>query len=84
MIEHDKLTVTPDIKDPGKSTVHYKMGVEIARNNYCDTLMEYLSDVYFINPPTFEQRERKLNEQLLILENTCKQAFYELYRDYYK
>lgn len=84
MIEHDELTVIPNIKDPGKSTVHYKMGVEIAGNNYCDTLMEYLSDVNFIYQPTFEQRERKLNEQLLILENTCKLAFYKLYRDYYE
>lgn len=81
MIEHDELTVMPDIKDPGKSTIHYRTSVDVAGNNYRDTLMEYLSDMNFIRPPTFEQRERKLNEQLLILENTCKQAFYELYRE---
>ena len=82
MIERDKLTVIPDIKDPSKSTINYKMGVDIAGNNYCDTLMEFLSDVNFIRPPTFEERERKLNERLCILENACKRAFYELYREY--
>ena len=84
MIEHSKLTVIPNIKDPSKSTIHYKTSVEVARDNYCDTLMEFLSDVNFINPPSFEQREKKLNEQLYILENICKRAFYEVYRDYYK
>ena len=79
MIERDKLTVIPDIKDPGKSTIRYKMGVDVAGNNYCDTLMEYLSDVNFIRPLTFEERERKLNERLYILENICKEAFYKLY-----
>ncbi len=81
MIEHDELTVIPNIKDPSKSTIHYRTSVDVARDNYRDTLMEYLSDVNFINTPTFEQRKRKLNEQLLILENVCKQAFYELYRE---
>jgi hypothetical protein len=46
--------------------------------------MEFLSDVNFINPPSFEQREKKLNEQLYILENICKRAFYEVYGEYYK
>lgn len=82
MIEHSELTVIPNIKDPSKSTIHYRMGVDIARNNYCDTLMEFLSDVNFIRPPTFEERERKLKEQLYILENACRRAFYELYREY--
>lgn len=82
MIKHDELTVIPDIKNPSKSTVHYRTSVDVARDNYCDTLMEYLSDINFIKLPTFEQRERKLNEQLLILENICKQAFYKLYKEY--
>lgn len=81
MIEHSELTVIPNIKDPSKSTIHYRTSVDVARDNYRDTLMEYLSDVNFIKLPTFEQRERKLNEQLLILENVCKKAFYELYRE---
>lgn len=82
MIEHDELIMIPNIKDPSKSTIHYRMGVDVVGNNYRDTLMEYLSDVNFIRPPTFEERERKLNERLFILENACKEAFYALYREY--
>ena len=82
MVERSELTVIPDIKDPSKSTIHYKMGIDIAGNNYRDTLMEYLSDVNFIRPPTLEERERKLKERLYILEDACKKAFYELYRGY--
>lgn len=43
MIEHDKLTI------------HYRTSVEVARDDYCDTLMKYLADVNFINPPSIEE-----------------------------
>jgi hypothetical protein len=82
MIEHDELTMIPNIKDSSKSTIHYRSSVEVARDNYCDTLMAYISDVNFIRPPTFDERKRKLDEQLFILENICKRAFYEIYREY--
>lgn len=82
MIERDELTVIPNIKDPSKSTIHYRTSVDVARDNYCDTLMEYLSDVNFINHPTFETREKLLNEQLHILESICKRTFYEKYKEY--
>ena len=82
MIEHDELEMIPNIKDPSKSTIHYRSSVEVARDNYCDTLMEYLSDENFINHPTFETRKKLLDEQLCILENICKRAFYEIYREY--
>ena len=44
-----------EIKDPSKSTLHYRTSAEVARDNYCDTLMEFLSDVNFINPPSIEE-----------------------------
>lgn len=82
MREHDKFTIIPNIKEPSKSTIHYRTSVEVARDNYCDTLMKYLSDVNFINHPTFEKREEILKKQLFILENICHEAFYEKYREY--
>lgn len=30
MIEHDKLTVIPNIKEPSKSTIYYRTSVEVA------------------------------------------------------
>ena len=30
MIEHDELTVIPNIKEPSKSTIHYRTSVEVA------------------------------------------------------
>ena len=63
MIEHDELEMIPNIKEPSKSTVHYRTSVEVTRNNYCDTLMRFLSDENFINHPTFETREKLLNKQ---------------------
>lgn len=80
MIEYDELTVTPNIKDPSKSTIHYRTSVEVARDNYCDTLMEFLSDENFINTPSFEEREKTLDRQLESLVYFCKNAFYEKYR----
>ena len=84
MIEHDELTMIPNIKDPSKSTIHYRSSVDVAGKNYCDTLIAYISDVNFIRPPTFEERKRKLDEQLFILENLCKEMFYRTYREYLK
>lgn len=82
MIEHDELTIIPNIKDPSKSTIHYKTSVEVARNNFCDTMMEYLSEVNFINPPSFEQRENILRRELNILQNVVMNRFIETYREY--
>ena len=82
MIEHDKLTVIQNIKEPSKSTIYYKTSVEVARDNYCDTLMEHLSDVNFINPPSIEEREKVLNRELDSLMCFCRNAFYEIYREY--
>ena len=82
MIEHDKLTVIPNIKEPSKSMIHYRTSVEVARDNYCDTLMEHLSDVNFINPPSIEEREKVLNRELDSLVCFCRNAFYEIYREY--
>lgn len=80
MIEHSELTVTPNIKDPSKSTLHYRTSVEVMRDNYCDTLMEFLSDENFINTPSFEIREKTLDRQLESLIYLCKDAFYKKYR----
>ena len=82
MIEHDELTVIPNIKEPSKSTIHYRTRVEVARDNYCDTLMEHLSDVNFINPPSIEEREKVLERELDSLMCFCRNAFYEIYREY--
>ena len=82
MIEHDELTVIPNIKDPSKSTIHYRTSVDVARNNYCDTLMEYLSDVNFIRPLTFEKRKGFLNKKLYELEEICRMRFMNEYREY--
>lgn len=82
MIEHDKLTVIPNIKEPSKPTIHYRTSVEVARDNYCDTLMKYLSDVNFINSPSIEEREKVLNRELDSLMCFCRNAFYEIYREY--
>ena len=81
MIECDELTVIPNIKDPSKLTIHYKTSIEMARNNFCDTMMEYLSDVNFINHPTFEQRENVLRKELYALQNVVMQRFMEIYRE---
>ena len=82
MIEHDELTVIPNIKEPSKSTILYKTSVEVARDNYCDTLMEHLSDVNFINSPSIEEREKVLEMELDSLMCFCRNAFYEIYREY--
>ena len=81
MIEHDELIVTPNIKDPATSTLYYRTSVKVARDNYCDTLMEFLSDVNFINTPSFKEREKTLDRQLESLIYLCKNAFYEKYRN---
>lgn len=78
----DELTTIPNIKDSSKSKVHYKIGVDIARDNYCDTLMEYLSDMNFINRPTFEKRKEFLNKKLYELEEVCRMRFMKEYREY--
>ena len=82
MIEHDELTVIPNIKEPSKSTILYKTSVEVARDNYCDTLMKHLSDVNFINSPSIEEREKVLERELDSLMCFCRNAFYEIYREY--
>ena len=82
MIEHDELTVIPNIKEPSKSTIHYRTSVEVAIDNYCDTLMEHLSDVNFINPPSIEEREKVLERESDSLMCFCRNAFYEIYREY--
>ena len=82
MIEHDELTVIPNIKEPSKSTILYKTSVEVARDNYCDTLMEHLSDVNFINSPSIEEREKVLERELDSLMCFCRNAFYEIYKEY--
>lgn len=82
MIEHDELTVIPNIKEPSKSTILYKTSVEVARDNYCDTLMEHLSDVNFINSPSIEEREKVLERELDSLMCFCRNAFYKIYKEY--
>ena len=71
-----------ELKEPSKSTIHYRTSVEVARDNYCDTLMKYLSDVNFINSPSIEEREKVLNRELDSLMCFCRNAFHEIYREY--
>ena len=82
MIERDELTVIPNIKHPSDSKIYYKQGIDKAMENYCDTLIEILSDENFIYPPTFKKREEILTKYLYKLEIICKTAFYNKYREY--
>lgn len=82
MIEHSELTIIPNIKSPRDSKIYYKQGIDKAMENYCDTLIETLSDENFIYPPTFKQREKILTKYLYKLEIICKTAFYDKYREY--
>ena len=56
--------------------------IDKAMENYCDTLIETLSDENFIYPPTFKKREEMLTKYLYKLEIICKTAFYDKYREY--
>jgi hypothetical protein len=82
MIERDTLEFIPNIKSPSDSKINYKQGIDKAMENYCDTLIETLSDENFIYPPTFKKREEILNKYLYKLEIICKNAFYDKYREY--
>ena len=82
MIERDTLEFIPNIKSPSDSKIYYKQGIDKAMENYCDTLIESLSDENLIYPPTFKTREEMLNKYLYKLEIICKTAFYNKYREY--
>lgn len=81
MIERDTLECIPNIKSPSDSKIYYKQGIDKAMKNYCDTLIETLSDKNFIYPPTFKKREEMLTKYLYRLEIICKTAFYQTYRE---
>lgn len=80
MIERDTLELIPNIKNPANSKICYRQGIEKAMKNYCDTLIENLSDVYLIGIPTIEKREKLLTKHLYELEAFCRKAFDETYR----
>jgi regulator of sigma D len=82
MIERDTLEFIPNIKSLSDSKIYYKQGIDKALENYCDTLIETLSDEHFIYPPTFKKREEMLKKYLYKLEIICKTAFYDKYREY--
>lgn len=81
MIEKDTLEFIPNIKSPSDSKIYYKQGIDKAMENYCDTLIENLSDENLICIPTFKKREELLTKYLYKLEAFCKKAFYETYRE---
>ncbi len=81
MIERDTLEFIPNIKSPSDSKIYYKSGIDKAMENYCDTLIESLSDEHFIHPLSFKKREEVLTKYLYKLEIICKTAFYQTYRE---
>ena len=64
MIEHDELTVIPNIKDPSKSTIHYKMGVSSCKERialiWIDQYVDRQENIYY-------QEELKKNSEIKLV-----------------
>lgn len=58
----------------------YQPDIKIARDKYCDELIELLSDESFINP-SFERRKIKLKQELELLYTIVWNKFFEKYRE---
>ena len=58
----------------------YQPDIKVARDKYCDELIELLSDENFINH-SFERRKTKLKKELELLYTIVWHKFLEKYRE---